>query len=129
LSESTLLGLIVILALATVFDYINGFHDTANAIATCVSTRALKPEVAILLSATANFVGALIFGVAVAKTIGGGRHDDRSWATTVLIGAWRAMPEPDHLGSHPVPPATLIGGLIGASWAARADAIQRGNLR
>ena len=49
--ESTLLALIVIFALAVAFDYINGFHDTANAIATSVSTRALKPEHAILLSA------------------------------------------------------------------------------
>ena len=64
--RATLLGLIAIFALAVTFDYINGFHDTANAIATSVSTRALKPEYAILLSATANFVGALVFGVAVA---------------------------------------------------------------
>jgi PiT family inorganic phosphate transporter len=50
--------LVVVLGLAVLFDYINGFHDTANAIATSVSTRALRPEHAILLSATANFVGA-----------------------------------------------------------------------
>ncbi|MDW0110079.1 inorganic phosphate transporter [Sporosarcina aquimarina] len=58
--------LIVIFALA--FDFINGFHDTANAIATSVSTRALKPRVAILLAATMNFAGALTF-TGVAKTI------------------------------------------------------------
>ena len=57
--------LLVVLGLAVLFDYINGFHDTANAIATSVSTRALKPEHAILMSATANFVGALT-GTAVA---------------------------------------------------------------
>jgi PiT family inorganic phosphate transporter len=76
LSESTFLGLVAIFALAVTFDYINGFHDTANAIATSVSTRALKPEYAILLSATANFVGALVFGTAVAGTIGSGIVQD-----------------------------------------------------
>src|SRR3954453_17181157 len=58
--------LIVIGALA--FDFINGFHDTANAIATSVSTKALKPRQAILLAATMNFLGALTF-TGVAKTI------------------------------------------------------------
>ena len=69
--EGVTLLLLVVLGLSVTFDYINGFHDTANAIATSVSTRALKPEHAILLSATANFVGALT-GTAVAKTIGAG---------------------------------------------------------
>ena len=72
--EGVTLLLLVVLALAVIFDYINGFHDTANAIATSVSTRALKPEHAILLSATANFAGALM-GTAVAKTIGAGLVD------------------------------------------------------
>ena len=72
--EGFSLALIVILVLAVVFDYINGFHDTANAIATSVSTRALKPEYAIVLSATANFVGALT-GTAVAT-------DDRRRASS-----------------------------------------------
>ena len=58
--------LVVIFALA--FDFINGFHDTANAIATSVSTRALKPRVAVLMAAVMNFVGALTF-TGVAKTI------------------------------------------------------------
>jgi PiT family inorganic phosphate transporter len=63
--------LIVVVVLAVAFDYINGFHDTANAIATSVSTRALRPAHAILMSATANFVGALS-GTAVANTIASG---------------------------------------------------------
>ena len=62
------LGIVVFLALA--FDFINGFHDTANAIATSVSTRALTPRRAILLAAVMNFVGAMMF-TGVAKTIGG----------------------------------------------------------
>src|ERR1700693_2627713 len=63
--------LVAVFGLAVLFDYINGFHDTANAIATSVSTRALKPQWAIAMSAAANFVGALT-GTAVAKTIGSG---------------------------------------------------------
>src|SRR5438093_5446812 len=74
--EGFTLVLVIILGLAVVFDYINGFHDTANAIATSVSTRALRPDQAIVLSAVANFVGALS-GTAVAKTIGAGLIDER----------------------------------------------------
>ena len=69
--EGVTLTLIVVLGLAVAFDYINGFHDTANAIATSVSTRALKPGYAIAMSATANFAGALT-GTAVAETVGAG---------------------------------------------------------
>jgi len=79
--------LIAVIGLAVLFDYINGFHDTANAIATSVSTRALRPEHAILMSATANFVGALT-GTAVAKTISSGLADTPSGAdgqTIVLV--------------------------------------------
>jgi PiT family inorganic phosphate transporter len=124
LSESTLFALFVIFVLAASFDYINGFHDTANAIATSVSTRAIKPEFAILLSSLANFVGALVFGVAVAKTIGGGIVQDTlvlgnlSVLAAALIGAiawnlitWRlSIPSSS---SH-----ALVGGLIGAALAA-----------
>src|SRR6478609_616507 len=78
--------LLVVLGLAVVFDYINGFHDTANAIATSVSTRALRPERAILLSATANFVGALT-GTAVATTIGTGLVNQTDTNMTVLAAA------------------------------------------
>jgi PiT family inorganic phosphate transporter len=135
LSEATVLGLIAIFALSVTFDYINGFHDTANAIATSVSTRALKPEHAIVLSATANFVGALIFGTAVAGTIGSGIVQDSHILANgsmvlgaALIGAiaWNlitwALAIPSS-SSH-----ALVGGLIGAAWAsAGADAVQWGN--
>ncbi|GKV68344.1 putative low-affinity inorganic phosphate transporter [Sporosarcina sp. NCCP-2716] len=66
--DTVLLLTILIVIFALAFDFINGFHDTANAIATSVSTRALKPRVAILLAATMNFAGALTF-TGVAKTI------------------------------------------------------------
>ena len=115
--------LLTVLVLAVAFDYVNGFHDTANAIATSVSTRALRPEHAILMSATANFLGALA-GTAVAKTI------SSEIATTpdgdagqiivaaALVGAiawdlitWR-------LGIPSSSSHALIGGIIGAVLAA-----------
>jgi PiT family inorganic phosphate transporter len=109
----------VVIGLAVIFDYINGFHDTANAIATSVSTRALRPEQAIAMSATANFVGALT-GTAVAKTISAGLADTppgpdgQTIVAAALVGAivwnlitWRfGIPSSS---SH-----ALIGGLLGA---------------
>ncbi|CAH1221816.1 MULTISPECIES: inorganic phosphate transporter [Paenibacillus] len=72
--ETTILVLGIVVFLALAFDFINGFHDTANAIATSVSTRALTPRRAILLAAVMNFVGAMMF-TGVAKTIGGSVTD------------------------------------------------------
>lgn len=66
--ETTLLLIILVIILALTFDFINGFHDTANTIATSVSTRALKPRLAIILAASMNFIGALTF-VGVAQTV------------------------------------------------------------
>ena len=63
--------LLTVILVALVFEYINGFHDTANAIATSVSTRALSVKAAIIMAATLNFVGAMAF-TKVAKTIGTG---------------------------------------------------------
>ncbi|MDQ6694460.1 MAG: inorganic phosphate transporter, partial [Chloroflexota bacterium] len=68
----TLLGMVVLLAIS--FDFINGFHDTANAVATVISTRVLSAGAAILMAAVLNFVGALT-GQAVAKTITSGLVD------------------------------------------------------
>ena len=62
--------IILVVVLALIFDFINGFHDTANAIATCVSTRAIRPGLAIIGTAILNFIGAMI-STGVAKTIGG----------------------------------------------------------
>jgi PiT family inorganic phosphate transporter len=119
--DGVTLALVAVLVLSVVFDYINGFHDTANAIATSVSTHALRPDRAILLSATANFLGALT-GTAVATTIGSGlvRQTDANQAVVAaaLIGGitwniitWRVgLPSSS---SH-----SLIGGLLGASIAA-----------
>src|SRR5512144_1838755 len=63
--------LVVLVALAVVFDFINGFHDTANAVATVISTRVMRPGVAISMAAALNFAGAMS-GTEVAKTVGSG---------------------------------------------------------
>ena len=115
--------LIVVLVLAVGFDYINGFHDTANAIATSVSTRALRPSHAILMSATANFIGALT-GTAVAKTIASGiaitptGDDGQIVIAAALVGgiAWDLITW--RLGIPSSSSHALIGGLIGAAIAA-----------
>jgi len=71
-AQSVSLGLVIlIIAVALVFDYVNGFHDAANSIATVVATRVLSPGVAVAWAAFFNFVAFLVFGTAVAKTIGG----------------------------------------------------------
>ena len=106
---------------AVAFDYINGFHDTANAIATSVATKALHPRHAILMAAGFNFIGAFA-GTAVAKTIGSSLVDETSTTQTIvaaaLVGAivwnlvtWRwGIPSSS---SH-----ALIGGLLGATLIA-----------
>jgi inorganic phosphate transporter, PiT family len=121
--EGFTLTLIVVLGLAIAFDYINGFHDTANAIATSVSTRALQPGWAIAMSATANFVGALT-GTAVAETVGAGlidtgviqsRAEGQTIIAAALIGAiaWNLLTW--RLGIPSSSSHALIGGLLGAA--------------
>jgi PiT family inorganic phosphate transporter len=113
--------LVIVVLLAIAFDYVNGFHDTANAIATSVATRALAPRYAILMAAAFNFIGAFA-GTAVAKTIGNGLVDETTTTQVViaaaLIGAiiWNLITWQQGLpssSSH-----SLIGGLIGATVVA-----------
>ena len=110
--------LVVVIGLAITFDYINGFHDTANAIATSVSTRALRPGWAIAMSSAANFAGALV-GTKVALTISGGIIDPNVESQTViaaaLVGAiiWNLITW--RLGIPSSSSHALIGGLLGAS--------------
>ena len=73
--DSRLLVVVALIALALIFDYINGFHDAANSIATVVSTRVLSPGKAVMWAAFFNFVAAFTFGTAVAKTVGAGMVD------------------------------------------------------
>src|SRR5918997_3905188 len=68
---ATLAFVIILVFLALVFDYINGFHDAANSIATVVSTRVLSPGMAVAWAAFFNFIAFAVFGTRVAKTIGG----------------------------------------------------------
>src|SRR6185503_15766625 len=73
--DTNLLTVVAIIGVALAFDYINGFHDAANSIATVVSTRVLSPGQAVIWAAFFNFVAAFTFGTAVAKTIGKGMID------------------------------------------------------
>ena len=110
--------LIVIIALALIFDYINGFHDAANSIATVVSTGVLKPTQAVLFSAFFNFIAIFIFHLSVAATVGKGIVDagvvDIHVVFGALVGAitwnfitwWYGIPSSS---SH-----ALIGGIVGA---------------
>ena len=77
----------LVIGVALVFDYINGFHDAANSIATVVSTRVLSPGKAVIWAAFFNFAAAFIFGTAVAKTIGSGMIDISAVTTSVILAA------------------------------------------
>src|SRR6266705_6183052 len=118
------MGLIItVILVALVFEFINGFHDTANSIATVVSTKVLTPRQAVLLAASTNLLGAM-WGTAVAKTISSGLVDSSIVAMTsdviicALLGAiiwnlitwWFGLPSSS---SH-----ALIGGLCGSALAA-----------
>ena len=109
-------GAVVVLAL--IFDFINGFHDTANAIATSVSTRVLTPRAAIAMSAVLNFLGAFI-SVKVAKTVGSDLVDPTSIPQTVIIAAligaitWNLITW--YFGLPSSSSHALIGGLLGAA--------------
>ncbi len=123
MSTGVTYSLLALFGLAVLFDYINGFHDTANAIATSVSTRALRPEFAILLSAIANFLGALT-GTEVAATIGSGivttptgGHGQVIIAAALIGGiTWNLLTW--RLGLPSSSSHALIGGLLGATVAA-----------
>jgi len=116
--DSVTASLVVVLVLAVVFDYINGFHDTANAIATSVATRALRPQHAILMAAAFNFIGAFA-GTAVAKTIGAGLVQETTTSQAVVMAAllgaiaWNLLTW--RLGIPSSSSHALIGSLLGAT--------------
>jgi len=83
--DHSLLAILLLIAVALVFDYINGFHDAANSIATVVSTRVLTPAKAVIWAAFFNFIAALAFGTAVAQTVGAGMVDLRVVTFTVIF--------------------------------------------
>ena len=119
MSELFIFGLLLFLALT--FDFLNGFHDSANVVATMIASRALSPRFALALASIANLIGPLLFGTAVAKTVGEGIVASESITITVVIAAllsaslwnivtwWFGIPSSS---SH-----ALVGGLVGGAIA------------
>ena len=119
MSSDVIVVLVVIVALG--FDFTNGFHDTANAMATTIATGALRPKIAVAVAAVLNFVGAFI-SLEVAATVAGGIVDAGAITPTVVLGGligaitwnlgtwWFGLPSSS---SH-----ALIGGVIGATLVA-----------
>ena len=112
----TILGLII---LALAFDFLNGFHDSANSIATVVSTRVLSPRTAVIWAAFFNFIAFLFFGLHVANTIGKGIIDiaivDKTIIFGTLVGAcvWNLITW--YFGLPTSSSHALIGGMIGSA--------------
>ena len=113
--------MMILVVVALIFDFMNGFHDAANSIALMVSTRLLTPQAAVLWAAFFNFVAFLVFGTAVAKMVGKGIIDPDIVNNAVIFGAlcgaiswnlitwWLGIPSSS---SH-----ALVGGLVGAAVA------------
>jgi PiT family inorganic phosphate transporter len=110
--------LIVIIAIALVFDFLNGVHDSSNIVATMISSRAMTPRAALAISALAHFAGPFLFGVAVATTIGHEVVDPAAINSGVIIAAlgsaivWNLITW--YLGWPSSTSHALIGGLMGA---------------
>lgn len=119
--EQAIVIMALLVAVALIFDFMNGFHDAANSIALMVSTRLLTPQAAVLWAAFFNFIAFLIFGTAVAKMVGKGLIDPDIVNNAVIFGAlcgaitwniitwWLGIPSSS---SH-----ALVGGLVGAGVA------------
>src|SRR5580765_4228988 len=122
--HADLLLVLITILVALIFDFVNGFHDSANSIATVVSTRVLSPRLAVVWAAAFNFLAAFFLGTAVAKTIGSGmirlEFVDQHVVLAGLFGAivwdlltwWWGLPTSS---SH-----ALIGGYAGAAMARAA---------
>src|SRR2546430_8862093 len=110
-----------LITVALVFDYINGFHDAANSIATIVSTRVLSPGQAVIWAAFFNFVAAFVFGTAVAKTVGSGMVDIGVVTFSVILGGlvgaiiWDLITW--YFGLPTSSSHALVGGYAGAAVA------------
>lgn len=108
----------ILIALALVYDFLNGFQDSANVVATMVSSRAMTPRAALFIAAAANFVGPFLFGVAVAKTMGKEVAAPESITIAVVLAAlvsaslWNILTW--YLGIPSSSSHALIGGIIGA---------------
>jgi PiT family inorganic phosphate transporter len=114
-----MVSILLLIVLALVFDFLNGFHDSANSIATVVSTRVLTPRQAVVWAAFFNFIAFLFFGLHVANTIGKGIIDiaivDKAVIFATLVGAcsWDVITW--YLGLPTSSSHALIGGMIGAA--------------
>ncbi|MBM0228728.1 MULTISPECIES: inorganic phosphate transporter [Micromonospora] len=128
-----LIAVLAVIAVALAFDYTNGFHDAANAIATSVSTRALTPRIALLLAAVGNFVGAH-FGAGVAKTVGDGLVTLPTGVASLgvvfagVLGAiaWNLITW--YFGLPSSSSHALFGGLVGATLLATGGVVQWANI-
>jgi len=113
------LSILLLILLALIFDFLNGFHDSANSIATIVSTRVLKPSQAVVWAAFFNFIAFLFFGLHVANTIGKGIIDitimDKGVIFATLVGActWDVITW--YWGLPTSSSHALIGGMVGAA--------------
>ena len=109
----------ILVALALVFDFLNGFHDSSNVVATPISSGAIPPRRALMMAAVAHFIGPFLFGVAVATTIGDGLLVEDAITTTALIAglvgaiAWNLITW--YFGLPSSSSHALIGGLVGAA--------------
>ncbi|MGE5324120.1 MAG: anion permease [Actinomycetota bacterium] len=119
--HTSLLLVVITIAIAFCFDFLNGFHDAANSIATVVSTRVLSPRLAVIWAAAFNFIAAFVFGIAVAKTISGGLVDPAEVTQYVILCALAGAIIWDILtwlwGLPTSSSHALIGGLAGAGIA------------
>ena len=112
---------VLVIVVALIFDYINGFHDAANSIATVVSTRVLSPGHAVIWAAFFNFVAAFVFGTAVARTVGSGMVDINVVTTSVILAGLTGAIIWDlitwYYGLPTSSSHALIGGYAGAAVA------------
>ena len=128
-------GVLFLIALALAFDFLNGFHDSANSIATVVSTRVLSPRIAVIWAAFFNFIAFLFFGLHVANTIGSGIINIAIVDKAVIFGAlagacsWNLITW--YVGLPVSSSHALIGGMIGAALvkAGPGSLIWRGILK
>lgn len=110
---------VLIIVIALIFDFLNGFHDSANSIATVVTTRVLRPFEAVAMAAFANFIAAFLFTTAVAATIGKGIIDPSVISSEIILSAllaaclWNIITW--YVGLPISSSHALIGGLIGAA--------------